>query len=75
MVTLAARFPVAVGVKVTLIVHFAPTARFAVLAGQVLVSAKSPLFAPVMAILEIANAAVPLFVNVTLCPALVVVIN
>lgn len=75
MLTLAARFPVAVGVNVTLIVHFAPTARLEALAGQLLVWAKSPPFVPVRAMLEMVNGAVPLFVSVTLCAALVVVIN
>jgi len=56
MLTLAARFPVAVGVNVTLI-------------------AQSPLLAPVMAMLAMVNGAVPLFVSVTLCAALVVVIS
>src|SRR5580693_2250489 len=75
MLTLAARFPVAVGVNVTLIAHFAPTARLEVLAGQLLVSPKSPPLAPVMAMLAMVNGAVPLFVSVTLCAALVVVIS
>ena len=75
IVMLATRLPVAVGVKVTLIVHFAPTARFELFTGQVLLSAKSPLLAPPKAILEIVTGAVPVFVSVTLCAALVVVIS
>jgi hypothetical protein len=75
IVMLAARFPVAVGVKVTLIVHFVPTARFELFAGQVLVCAKSPLLVPLKAMLEIVTAAVPVFVSVTPCGALVVVIS
>jgi len=74
-VTEAARFPVAVGVKVTLIVQCAPAARLKLLAGHVLVSAKSPLLAPLRAILEIVNGPVPLFVSVTVWAALAVVIN
>jgi hypothetical protein len=75
IVMLAARFPVAVGVKVTLIVHFAPIARFELFTGQVLVCAKSPLLVPLKAMLEIITAAVPVFVSVTPCGALVVVIS
>jgi hypothetical protein len=75
IVMLAARFPEAVGVKVTLIVHFAPTARFELFTGQVSVCAKSPLLVPLRAILEIVTAAVPVFVRVTPCGALVVVIS
>src|SRR5580704_12413158 len=75
MVMLAARFPVAVGVKVTLIVHFAPTARFELFTGQVLLSAKSPLLTPPRAILEMVTGAVPVFVSVTPCGALVVAMS
>jgi hypothetical protein len=70
IVTLAARFPVAVGLKFTLIVQF-PAA--ATLAPHVFVSEKSPLFAPVTAMLEMFSVAVPLLVSVTFCAALAVV--
>src|SRR5439155_18162743 len=54
------RVPVAVGVKVTLIVQFAPAATEA---PQLLVWAKSPLFAPVMAMLVIVSAVLWEFVR------------
>ena len=67
--------PTAMGAKVTLIVQFTPAAKVAGLTGQadapVLVSAKSP----EAAIELIVRAAVPLFVRVTICDALVVVSN
>src|SRR5713101_6587422 len=56
------RLPVAVGVKVTLIVEFAPAATDA---PQLLVWAKSPLFAPAMAMLVIVSAVLWEFVSVT----------
>ena len=68
-VTDALRVPVAVGWKVTAIAQFAPAASVAGVTGQVFVSVKSPLFVPVMAILEIVRAALPLLVSVTLCEA------
>jgi hypothetical protein len=68
----AFRAPVAVGSNVTLIVQFDPAASVAGLAGQVLVCAKSPLFAPVIAMPVIASAALPVLVKVTLCTVLVV---
>src|SRR6266851_1832291 len=64
----AVRVPVAVGAKVTLIVQVAPAATEA---PQVFVCAKSPLFVPVMAMLEIINAAVPVLDRLTICTALV----
>jgi hypothetical protein len=67
MVMLAARLPVAVGLKVTLMEQFAPAAT---LAPHVFVCEKSPLFVPVMAMLEIVNVAVPVLVSVTICTAL-----
>ena len=72
MVTLALRLPVAVGVKVTLIVQFAPAAKVLELLGQVLVCAKSPLLVPLRPMLLMVKAAVPLLVSVTVCAALVV---
>jgi hypothetical protein len=68
IVTLAARLPVAVGLKVTLIEQFAPAVT---LAPQVFVAEKSPLFVPVMAMVSV-NVAFPVFVNVTFCAALLV---
>jgi hypothetical protein len=69
MLMAAVREPVAVGLKVTLIVQLASTASDA---GQVFVSAKSPEFVPVRVIPEIAKAALPPFVKVTVWAALVV---
>ena len=54
--------PVAAGRKVTLIVHWAPAASELL---QLLVWAKSPLSAPVMAMLLIESAALPEFERVT----------
>lgn len=66
----ALRAPVAVGLNVTLMVQFAPAAT---LEPHVLVSAKSPLFAPVMLMPEplMVKVAVPVLVKVTVCDALV----
>ena len=75
IVTEAVRLPVTDGVNVTLIEQFAFTASVAPLAGHVLVCAKSPLFVPVMAMLEIVSVAVPELVSVTLCAELVVVMS
>src|SRR5579862_4205471 len=58
----AFRFPRAAGVKVTLIVQLAAGDRDA---GQSLFSRKSPLFAPVTRIDEIASGRLPLFVRLT----------
>jgi hypothetical protein len=63
---------VAVGSNVTLILQFAPAASVVGLTGHVFVCAKSPLFAPVMAMLVIVSAALPVLVMVTLCATLVV---
>lgn len=60
----AVRVPVAVGVKVTLIVQVPPVARVEGLMGQLVVCAKSPLFAPVTEMPVMVNAAVPLLVSV-----------
>ena len=62
MVTVALRVPAAVGLKVTLMVQLAPTAR---LVPQVLVEAKSPLLVPVTATLLIASAEPLPFVSVS----------
>jgi hypothetical protein len=64
--------PVAVGVKVTLKLHFAPTASVNGVEGQSLVSAKSPVAA--MAVIVRGTLLVPLFVMVTTCGELVVFI-
>jgi len=64
-VTAPVLVPVAVGVNVTLTEQFAPGRT---LPPQVLVWAKSPL----VATLDIVNGAPPVFVNVTVCGALVV---
>jgi hypothetical protein len=58
----AVRAPETVGVKVTLVVQFAPAAR---LTPQLFVSAKSPALAPVIPIELIERATPPLFVSVT----------
>jgi hypothetical protein len=69
---LALRLPLAVGLKVTLIVQFDPAARVLDPLGQVLVWAKSPLLVPLKLILLIVRAALPLLVKVTVWAALVV---
>lgn len=71
MDTDAERAPVAVGLKVTLIVQFAPAAT---LAPHVFVCEKSPLFVPVMVMpkpLKV-SVALPVFVRVTLWAELLV---
>ena len=67
----AVRVPVAVGLKVTLIVQFAPAAT---LVPQVFVCEKSPLFVPAIAMPEPlkVSVALPVFVSVMFCEALVV---
>ena len=74
MLTLAARLPAAVGVNVTLMLHAPFAASVAGLTGHVFVCAKSPGFAPVMAMLVILSVPGPLFVTVTLCAPLVVLV-
>lgn len=69
---LALRDPVAEGVKVTLIVQFAPAVSVLGLMGQVFDWAKSSAFVPVTVMLVMINAAVPLLVSVTDLAALVV---
>jgi hypothetical protein len=68
MPTAAVRLPVACGVKVTKIVQLAPAAK---LAPQVLVCEKSLVLVPVMAKPPMVRGALPVFVNVTFCEALV----
>jgi hypothetical protein len=65
----ALRAAATVGLNVTLIVQFAPAAR---LEAHVFVKAKSPGFAPEMAMLVIVRDASPVFDRVTLRAALVV---
>src|SRR5256712_8721561 len=74
MVTVAARTPVAAGVKLTLIVQLAPGATEPAPVGQVLpaAKAKSAACAPVMVMLVRFSGAPPLLVSVTFCAALVV---
>jgi hypothetical protein len=62
--TLADLLPLAVGLKVTLMVHVPFAARVDGLNGQLLACAKSPAFVPAIAILLMVSAALPLFVNV-----------
>jgi len=69
MLTEAERLPLVVGSKVTLIVQLPPAATEV---PQVLVCAKSPVLAPVSAMLETLSAAVPLLVRVAVSVPLVV---
>jgi hypothetical protein len=68
-VTAALPVPVAVGVNVTLMLQFAPAAT---LVPQLFDWLKSPLLAPVTAMLLIVKVALPVFVSVTLCALLLV---
>ena len=61
IVTVALRVPIAIGVKVTLIVQLAPTATEL---PHVFVCAKSPALAPVMAMLLMLNVVLPVLLNV-----------
>ena len=70
--TLALRAPAEVGANLTLIVQLAPPARVVGASGQVAVCEKSPAFVPATPTLLIDRGAVPVFVTVTLCGALVV---
>jgi hypothetical protein len=63
MDTFAVRFPLTVGVNVTVMVHVAPDAM---LDPQVLVCAKSPGFIPTIAMLDTATATLPLLVTAIL---------
>lgn len=67
--TLAANAPLAEGVKITLIVHWAPAAT---LDPQLLLSAKALGLVPVSAMLAMLRAALPLLLKVKLWAALVV---
>src|SRR5260370_4676416 len=68
MLTAAERFPIAVGVNVTLKVQLAPTAT---VVPQSLVCAKSPGFRPLMTIPVMDNGEPPVFVRVKFRGALV----
>src|SRR5947208_940000 len=67
MFRLAVRLPVAVGVKLTLMVQLAPTAIVLGLSGQIFAWPKSLAFVPVIPMLLIISGALPLFVTVTVC--------
>src|SRR5439155_1597092 len=69
-VSVAVCVPVFCGVKVTLMVQLALTARVAGLTGQLLVRVKSPLLVPVMVMLLIVIASLPVFESVTACGVL-----
>ena len=75
IVTEAVRLPVADGVNVTLMEQLAFTPSVALLAGHVFVCAKSLLFVPVTAMLEMVSGAAPELVSATLCAELVVVMS
>jgi len=68
MVSDALRDPAAVGVNVALIVQLAPAPT---LLPQLFVCAKSPGFAPPIAMLEMLSEALPMLESVTICAALV----
>src|SRR5439155_4267217 len=72
IVTDAARLPFRVGVKVTSILQLAPTASVPPVSGQVLVPAraKSPLAVPVMVMGLTLKVALPEFVKLAVCGAL-----
>lgn len=75
MLTLALRVPVALGLKVTLMVQVAPAASGPEPTGQVLVWAKSVALVPVRLIPLMASGAVPLLVSVMDWAALVVLVG
>src|SRR5262245_50594065 len=68
----ALRVPFTMGENVTLIAQLAPAASVLGLRGQVSASAKSLAFTPLRATVVIVSGAVPLFVSVIVCAALVV---
>ncbi len=74
MLTLAVRVPLAVGVKVTLIVQLTLAATLPPDVGQVVpdASTKSPGFVPVMLMLVMVRVALPKLLSSTDCAALVV---
>ena len=69
IVTAALRLPTATGSKLTVIVQVPPAATDV---PHVFISAKSPGFVPVTAMLVTLKAAFPLFVTVTVCAAALV---
>lgn len=72
MDTEAAREPAAVGLKVMLIEQFAAAAKVLGESGQVVVSVKSPGFAPARPKVEMVSGPVPVLVRVTDCVPLLV---
>src|SRR5947209_6876911 len=72
MLTLALRVPMAVGVKVTLMLQEALSVSVLGLMGQVLVCAKSPALLPPRLIELMVKAALPLLVRVTAWAVLLV---
>jgi hypothetical protein len=69
---LALRLPVALGVKVALMLQLAPAARVLGLSGHVLLELKSPGLVPPRLMLLMVSGAVPVLVKVTDCDPLVV---
>ena len=69
--TEAARFPVAVGGKATLMVQLAFTASVALPLGHVLVSQKSATFVPAIMTLEMVSGVFPVLIRLTTCGELV----
>ncbi len=69
---LAVRLPVAVGVKVALMLQLALTASVLGLSGHVLLELKSPALVPLRVMLLMVSGAVPVLVRVTDCVPLVV---
>lgn len=69
---LALRLPLALGENVALMVQLAPAASVVEPVGHVLVCAKSPALVPVIPILLMERADVPLLVSVVVCEGLVV---
>ena len=75
IITVPLRVPVAVGVKVTLKAQLAPGASVAGSVPQVFVWAKSPLLVPTIVIPVMVKVPSPLFVSVTVCGGLVVLMG
>ena len=73
--TEAVRLPVAAGVKIRLMLQLELAANVALLPGQVFVCAKSPLFVPPITMLVIVSGALPVFVRLTNCAELLVVMS
>jgi hypothetical protein len=75
IVTVPLRVPVAVGVKVTLTAQLSPGASVAGGIPQLFVWANSPLFVPAIVIPVMVRLPSPLFVSVTVCGGLVVLMG